>query len=132
MKFLWNVDNDVAIPFDKIVEFRIVQNDEWEYNYRKYGEYVVEVYSRMGREIVFAAPTKAECIVWIANCFSDQAERVPVTISEKPEVISGRFLEGQSVTVRVSGKLYTRVVGYRKDCGLFITVNKMKIFEYEF
>lgn len=49
----------------------------------------------------------------------------------KLRYISGEFLEDQIVTVELDGKQYTRRVRYRRDCGLYIVINRMMYFEYE-
>ncbi len=45
--------------------------------------------------------------------------------------IKGSFTQGERVTVEIDGKQYTRKVFYKRDCGLYITVNNRMYFEYE-
>lgn len=47
------------------------------------------------------------------------------------QFISGNFLEGQKVTVKLNDKIYTRVVRYRKIEGLYIIIDNRMYFEYE-
>ena len=131
MKFIWNhIDNDVAIPINRIDALCIRQAEEWSLLYNKHGKYYVVAYYGDLHEIVFGAETKAECNVWIAECFADEKPARSAT-ADKPVLISGRFLEDHQVTVQVDGKNYTRTVRYRKDCGLYIVISGKMLFEYE-
>lgn len=40
--------------------------------------------------------------------------------------------EGEQCTVEVDGKIYKRVVRYRRDVGLYIVINNSEFYEYEF
>jgi len=42
------------------------------------------------------------------------------------------FRENKRALFQIGGKIYSRVVRYRRDCGLYVTVNNRKYFEYEF
>jgi len=49
------------------------------------------------------------------------------------KVVDGDFLEGETVTVSIDGKEYTRKVRYERECGdLTITVKGYKFFASEF
>lgn len=47
-------------------------------------------------------------------------------------IIKGRFLEGESIVIRVGGKLIQRKVRYSKADGLYFVYQNKKYFEYEF
>lgn len=54
-------------------------------------------------------------------------------IKSKKEIISGDFLEGEFVTVRVEGDVYERKVQYSKEKGdLFITIRRKEYLYSEF
>ena len=40
--------------------------------------------------------------------------------------------EGAQCTVEIDGKIYKRVVRYRRDVGLYIVINNIEYYEYEF
>lgn len=40
--------------------------------------------------------------------------------------------EGAQCTVELYGKIYKRVVRYRRDVGLYIVINNREYYEYEF
>lgn len=40
--------------------------------------------------------------------------------------------EGEQCTVEIDGKIYKRVVRYRRDVGLYIVINNREYYEYEF
>lgn len=54
--------------------------------------------------------------------------------TNRPEIISGDFVEGEMVTVRINGKEFTRRVKYsaRKWADLYITINGHEITYTEF
>lgn len=47
------------------------------------------------------------------------------------KLIAGRFYEHEKVTISDGEKTYTRVVRYRRDCGLYVLICNCMIFEYE-
>lgn len=40
--------------------------------------------------------------------------------------------EGAQCKVEIDGKIYKRVVRYRRDVGLYIVINNREYYEYEF
>lgn len=48
------------------------------------------------------------------------------------EIVKGRFLEGEKVTVKIEGVEITRKVKYNRADGLYIIYQNRKYFEYEF
>lgn len=54
--------------------------------------------------------------------FNPDAEKFSYTV----------WAEGLPTIVRVDGKDYSRIVRYRPECGLYITINGYMYFEYEF
>ena len=47
------------------------------------------------------------------------------------EIVKGRFLEGEKVTVKIDGIEVTRKVKYNRADGLYIIYKNRKYFEYE-
>ena len=47
------------------------------------------------------------------------------------EIVKGRFLEGENVTVKIDGIEVTRKVKYNRADGLYIIYKNRKYFEYE-
>ena len=47
------------------------------------------------------------------------------------EIVKGRFLEGEKVTVKIDGIEVTRKVKYNRTDGLYIIYKNRKYFEYE-
>ena len=47
------------------------------------------------------------------------------------EIVKGRFLEGEKVTVKIEGVEITRKVKYNRADGLYIIYQNRKYFEYE-
>ena len=47
------------------------------------------------------------------------------------EIVKGRFLEGEKVTVKIDGIEVTRKVKYNRMDGLYIIYKNRKYFEYE-
>ena len=46
------------------------------------------------------------------------------------EPMMGR--EGETVALFLDGKKITRRVYHRNDCGLYVVIKNMKVFEYDF
>lgn len=40
--------------------------------------------------------------------------------------------EGETVALFLDGKKITRRVYHRNDCGLYVVIKNMKVFEYDF
>lgn len=51
---------------------------------------------------------------------------------EKIMIAHTPFRENKRALFQIGGKIYSRVVRYRRECGLYVTVNNKRYFEYEF
>jgi len=71
-----------------------------------------------------------EATVWKAYMEDEKMEET----TGRPEIISGDFVEGEMVTVRINGKEFTRRVKYsaRKWADLYITIKGHEITFTEF
>ena len=47
------------------------------------------------------------------------------------KILKGITVEGEKITVEFEGKEYTRRLKFRRDCGLYITINGIEHYEYE-
>lgn len=48
------------------------------------------------------------------------------------QIIKGRFLEGEKITIEIDGKQVERKIKYNRTDGLYIVYQNRKYFEYEF
>ena len=48
------------------------------------------------------------------------------------KIVRGRFLEGETLTIKVNGQLVERKVRYNKSDGLYFIYKNKKYFDYEF
>lgn len=48
------------------------------------------------------------------------------------QIIKGRFLEGEKITIKIDGKHVERKIKYNRTDGLYIVYQNRKYFEYEF
>lgn len=48
------------------------------------------------------------------------------------QIIKGRFLEGEKITIEIDGKQAERKIKYNRTDGLYIVYQNRKYFEYEF
>lgn len=47
------------------------------------------------------------------------------------KLVNGNFYLGEKITVEFDGKLYTRVVRDRRDCGMYIVINNEEFYMYK-
>ena len=57
---------------------------------------------------------------------------LPAAQPEALAIISGRFIEGEYITVSVNGKQYRRKVFYKRETGLYITIRNRLYFMTDF
>lgn len=48
------------------------------------------------------------------------------------QIIKGRFLESEKITIEIDGKQVERKIKYNRTDGLYIVYQNRKYFEYEF